>query len=196
MKISFKWDKDNEVIDKAIKAINSIDPKDFTTYTYNEFVTAVNRLKFRKIEMEREIYKLPLTLAKYIINKAADEGKNVTTLRLQELLYLVYKEAVLDGIKDVIDSMSFEARNVIPTCKVVNDEYSVYGATPILREDVTDDEYDVIPDKVIEITDKVLKDNLDIPYWKLLENVKNDKAYNKAYKYGSGTIILYKDIEK
>lgn len=185
-------------VQEAIDAINLVKIEEFDIDNYYLFLTAIDKLKERKKKHEFTKYKLGLVIARLIINGAIKRNSPVSSMNLQRLLYLVYREGVIKQIPNIEKTMMFEAWKNAPIFKIVYDEYCLYGAsTPLMVvEEIQPQDFELVPYGIIKIIDTILEENLKKPYFELTNEIQKESAFAKAWKKGRGTIIDPKDIKK
>lgn len=127
----------------------------------------------------------PILVSKYIIKYANINNLYITVNTLQEILYDIDKEFILNrGYKLITED--FLAKESGPVLESVDKEYGDMGIFPlILEEDIEDLE---LNEEEIEVINKLIVNRLDIPEWERgvkREYTKNSPWYN-VYKNGDG----------
>lgn len=76
-----------------------------------------------------------IEIAKCFIKKGYDEGKPVTQMQLQKLVYFANGYNLVSNGEPLINE-AFEAWDYGPVCPTIYHEYKIYGANPIIPDDV------------------------------------------------------------
>lgn len=133
-----------------------------------------------------------LTVAKYIIDKCFKEGRPITNLRLQKLLYFIQGYSYCSKNEEMFreDMEAWPYGPVVPEVYFV---YNGYSGAQIRREyddvDINDDDRKII-DKVINVLSKYKDWDLvkatheqDSPWAISIENFSKDIAKSEIRKY-------------
>ena len=158
-----------------------MDLEDISMDFYGYFVYNVNRIKyFCKGGLKMK----GLDVAKYIIDKCYREGKTVTNLHLQKILYFVQGEYYKKTKKFLIDD-NFLAWKYGPVLKDVYEEYSWYYSSRIYESHSID-----IPQEVKDIIDPVIEEKRNKTAGALVnETHKPGGAWDQCYDGNKRTII-------
>lgn len=150
---------------------------DFPDY----FVYNIKKVKsFFKGEMKMK----GLDIAKYIVDKCYREGKPVTNLHLQKILYFVQGEYYRQTKKFLIED-DFLAWQYGPVLREVYDEYSWYYSSRIYES------YSIeIPEDIRSIIDPIIEEKRNKPAGALVnETHKLGSAWSKCYDKNKKTVI-------
>ncbi|MBZ7991501.1 MULTISPECIES: Panacea domain-containing protein [unclassified Campylobacter] len=130
--------------------------------------------------------------ANYIINEAIEQGKPVTNLKLQKMLFQAQLEAAKNDCK-LIDS-DFEAWQYGPVSREVYSEFAIYSSNDI---DKKQEQVEIKDDKK-KIIDAVIASNIDKNTWDLVEesHVENGAWDITIKNKGLKKTIDFKDIQK
>ena len=120
-----------------------------------------------------------ITVAKYIINRCAEDNQPVSNLQLQGILYIIQKTFLLAGVPVFEDE--FEAWQIGPVILKVYNSYCGFGASRIrlFFPDVQ------VPDEFRKIIDCIVKAKRQLAPWELAEET-NDAAWKQTYSNGTG----------
>lgn len=125
-----------------------------------------------------------LDVAKYIIDKCYREGKPVTNLHLQKILYFVQGGYYKHTKKFLIDD-SFLAWKLGPVIKDVYEEYSWYYSSRIYESHSID-----IPEDVKEIIDPIIEERRNKTAGALVnETHKPGGPWDQCYDGNKRTVI-------
>lgn len=122
-----------------------------------------------------------LDLAKYIITKCSEDGKPISNLQLQKILFYIQKEYLVQtGMPAFLDRI--EAWQYGPVVPVVYSRFCGYGARPIQTKffDISINDTTII--------DKVLIEKRSMDPWKLVaETHRENGAWAKVFNAGLGS---------
>lgn len=152
------------------------------------FVYNIKKVKnFFKGEMKMK----GLDIARYIIDKCYREGKPVTNLHLQKILYFVQGEYYRKTKKFLIED-DFLAWQYGPVLREVYDEYNWYYSSRIYES------YSIeIPEEIRNIIDPIIEEKRNKPAGALVnETHKPGSAWSKCYKSGNKRIVIPKELIK
>ena len=139
---------------------------------------------------------LSIAVANSILKRFFDDGKAITPLKLQKLLYFVYKKYLYDTRTSLLTE-HLEAWPRGPVSPVVYQAFKHYGSSPI--------------DDYAKINNKINMINSDyIPFWSAVEYVyhnygdldaitlvnithEQDTAWDKAYNGKDGRNLYISD---
>ena len=93
-------------------------------------------------------------IARYIIDYSCDQGKTVSNLRLQKVLYFVQAEFLVSKGEPCF-AEEIRAWNLGPVVPGVYQEYKMYGSAPIPSNGTRGESYGIAPDDVELINDIV-----------------------------------------
>jgi len=124
-----------------------------------------------------------LNIAKYTINKCAEEGNPISNLHLQKILYFIQREFLKNGI--VAFSDRIEAWQFGPVVPDVYAHYCGFGAMRINRN------YNIILDSFdkqkFDMINSVIAEKSIIYPWDLVEEThEKGKAWDIIFKDGDG----------
>lgn len=133
-----------------------------------------------------------LDVAKYIVDKCCKEGKAITNLHLQKILYFVQGEYFHQTGKFLIED-DFLAWKYGPVLNDVYEEYRWYYSARIYE---THDEIEISQyDR--DIIDPVIEEKRSKTVGKLIaESHKTNGAWDRCYNGDKNTIISKMDIKK
>lgn len=120
-----------------------------------------------------------ITLAKYIINRCAEDNEPVSNLQLQGILYIIQKTFLKTGIPVFEDE--FEAWPIGPVILRVYNSYCGFGASRIrlFFPDVQ------VPNEFRQLIDLIVITKRKLAPWELAEET-NDAAWKQTYSNGTG----------
>lgn len=122
-----------------------------------------------------------MEVARYIITRCSEEGRAISNLKLQKMLYFLwvdfYKKT---GRKLFLDDIC--AWQLGPVVPEVYYEYCPYGGRPIFAEYTSE-----IKNKDQRILDDLIRKYIDIPASVLVSRThKSGSAWDRIYKNGLG----------
>lgn len=128
-----------------------------------------------------------LEVAKYVINHEHKEGRPITNLRLQKLLYFVQAKILVETGNPCFDD-EMEAWDFGPVVPSVYHNYKFFGAWNLMDEPK--------PPKLPEENriNEMLKKCSVYPTNQLVEITHTQRPWIEAYAKGRGTVIHNKDI--
>lgn len=129
-----------------------------------------------------------ITLAKYIVTKCTQEGKPVTNLELQKILFAIQKDYLKHG--EVAFHNNFEAWQAGAIIPSVYFHFCGFGAMPIFMTYNDENiEAEIRDKKRIDVL--ISKNRTDLP-WELMSNSYTN-SWGKVYQNGKGDrhIISY-----
>lgn len=143
-------------------------------------------------------------VAACIVNMAISNGKPVSNLQLQKILYFAQRDYIRSHNGNVLFPDSFEAWQYGPVVPSVYRSYSIFGGSPIFKAaEYRDFNIFVGKREPIEKVDGIELDSVAetyrkwgfLPAWQLVESTHKpggawDSVYNRDGKSGSG----YKDV--
>lgn len=122
-----------------------------------------------------------LDLSKYVISKCVEDGRPITNLQLQKILY--YIQVYFLQHDDIAFPDAIEAWQFGPVVPNVYYYYCGYGAMPI----VSTHERFIIESKDKNIINSIIESKRDLDPWKLVEEThRKNGAWDQIYKNGSG----------
>lgn len=122
-----------------------------------------------------------IDIARYIIDKCAKEGKSVSNLQIQKIMYFLQKEYLKNHSHELFPN-EIQAWQFGPVVPDVYYQYCGYGSMPISLNYVIDVEEE---DKAI--IDKIVQDKRVLNPWDLVaETHAIGKAWSIVYKNGMG----------
>ena len=128
-----------------------------------------------------------LEVAKYIINKCTSDGKLITNLQLQKILYYV-QMYFLKNQKRAIFSDEIEAWQFGPVIREVYDYFCGSGAMTIYYIQIGGS--NIAYEDAILI-DKIVEEKRDLNPWKMVKDThEKGKAWDLIYQDGLG----YKEV--
>lgn len=120
-------------------------------------------------------------LSKYIVTKCIYDGKPISNLQLQKILYYVQKAYLNKGGRAFSDEI--EAWQFGPVVPESYYRFAGFGAMPI---SLPYDGIDIAPSDQ-EIVDPIVEAKREMNPWDLVEEThKPDGAWSQIYKNGSG----------
>lgn len=131
-----------------------------------------------------------LDVAKYVIAHENNQGRNITNLRLQKLLYFVQAKVLCEG-NDECFSDEMEAWDFGPVAPDVYHNYKVFGAMNLTETSK--------PPRFLaheELIDSMLDNCAKFSTNKLVEITHRQKPWKDAYAKGRGTVIPNEEIKK
>lgn len=143
-------------------------------------------------------------VAACIVNMAISNGKPVSNLQLQKILYFAQRDYIRTHDGNILFDDSFEAWQYGPVVPSVYRSYSIFGGSPIYKAAEYRD-FNIFAGKKepIEIVDGAELASVAVTYrewgslpaWQLVESTHKpggawDSVYNRDGKSGSG----YKDV--
>ena len=122
-----------------------------------------------------------LDVARYVVTRANKQGRPVSNLKLQKILYFLWVEFFRFSGKPLF-SEDICAWPLGPVCPEVYYEFCSYGGTPITRE------YDIsLTESVSDIIDPVLDDLLDCSASYLVSKThQSGSAWDIIFSNGEG----------
>lgn len=127
-----------------------------------------------------------MDLVGYVIMYSECQGKSVTNLRLQKLLYFIQKEYLTQFGRPAFDDEIY-AWQYGPVIPAVYHEFSYYTNTPI---DNIDCNYD-IDENLKEVIKTVVDRYINIPTWQLVQYThQKTSPWSKAISEGRDVILL------
>jgi uncharacterized phage-associated protein len=144
----------------------------------------------------------PLYAANNMIRRAVDQGINLTNLKLQKLLYLLYTRYMFD-VKAALFPNRFEAWQYGPVLTDIYDIFKIEGASPIteLRPDANGKIYIVSEKEMFgDCFDRIWSNyaRKSASYLVSLthgdENPNYKTAWHKAYEISPGAFLDDDDI--
>lgn len=130
-----------------------------------------------------------LEVAKYVIDHEHSNGREITNLRLQKLLYFVQaKVLVKKGYPCFDDEM--EAWDFGPVVPAVYYAYKVFGSMDI----ISDDSYPVLNKQVSSCIDSILDYCKDFPTFQLVEITHKQAPWITARRMGQKSVISKNSI--
>lgn len=136
-----------------------------------------------------------LSVAKYIINKCCEEGKPISNLQLQKILYYVQVAFLKRWNGKPCFSDEIEAWRFGPVVRDVYNKYCGFGALPICEfygvENIFSSEEKTIVDRIVSEKRKSMP-------WELVRDTHApDKAWDQIYSGGFGNgCVIPKDLLK
>lgn len=136
-----------------------------------------------------------LDIAKYVVAKCYKDGKPITNLKLQKILYFIQKEYLCSGSKAFSDDI--EAWMYGPVVSDVYYHYCTSGAMPIFSID-DKDLTSILSEEDKERINKIIDKYIDYDVWKLVEltHTKGGAWDSTFTNKGAYHIILDDDIIK
>lgn len=129
-----------------------------------------------------------LDVAKYVINYEISQGRSVTNLRLQKLLYFIQAKVLVETGKPCFEE-EMEAWDYGPVSPSVYHNYKFFGAWSLAAEQSA-------PKLQNEALINSMLLNCSNYSTKLLVDITHkQKPWKDAYAKGKGTTIHNKDIE-
>lgn len=121
-----------------------------------------------------------IAIAKYIINRCAEDNEPVSNLQLQGILYIIQKTFLRAGGVPVFEN-EFEAWQIGPVILKVYNSYCGFGALRIrlFFPDVQ------VPDEFRKTIDCIIRTKQKLAPWELAEETL-DAAWKQTYSNGTG----------
>lgn len=129
-----------------------------------------------------------ITLAKYIVTKCTQEGKPVTNLELQKILFAIQKDYLKQDKVAFYDNFeAWQSGAIVPS---VYFHFCGFGAMSIFMTYDDENIEDIIKDK--DRIDKLINENRANFPWELMSD-RNKNSWEKVYQNGKGDkhIITY-----
>lgn len=124
-----------------------------------------------------------LEVAKYIVNLCLEQGRPISNLQLQKIMYLAHVFYIMKEQENLIDD-AFEAWRLGPVIPEVYEKYSIYAGAPIIP--FYKDEANIDSEKIRVVEKLIINLSAKKP-WKLVELTHlKDGAWDKTYKNGEG----------
>lgn len=133
-----------------------------------------------------------LEIAKYVINHEHNNGREITNLRLQKLLYFVQAKILVEtGNPCFNDKM--EAWAYGPVVPIVYDEYKKFGNLPINESQKLTE---VIDSDIKKYIDEILNYFAATPTFGLVQITHNQTPWIEAKQKGLHSTIEIESIKK
>lgn len=132
-------------------------------------------------------------VAKYIIHKCQVDGKPISNLKLNCILYLLQKYWLTEFNESLFDD-DFVVRSFGPCILDVYHKFCIYGAQPIWFVSYPQQELAINSDYK-NVIDKIVDEKRTLEFWDLLEEV--DDVNKLLYDNGKGAFnIIPKEMIK
>lgn len=125
-----------------------------------------------------------LEVAKYVINHEHNNGREISNLRLQKLLYFVQAKVLVETGDPCFDDV-MEAWDYGPVVPVVYHKYKIYGSWDIQISDVLVD----IEDRIRTFIDAMLDYCRNYPTYQLVEITHKQDPWIQAHQRGTKSEI-------
>jgi len=128
-----------------------------------------------------------LTITKYFLYKANQEGDLITNLKMQKLLYYAQAWYLVNFGKTLFDDQIL-AWNLGPVIKSVYDEYKEFRHTPIIFEDDSGEILKQFDKEDLNFLDEFYDQFSGYSAHDLVNMSHNEEPWKKAYKTASQII--------
>ena len=125
-----------------------------------------------------------LEVAKYVINHEHSNGREITNLRLQKLLYFVQAKVLVETGNPCFDD-EMEAWDFGPVVPAVYYAYKVFGSLDI----ITDDAAPVLSRRISIFIDSILEYCKNFPTFQLVEITHKQNPWVSARRMGQKSVI-------
>lgn len=121
-----------------------------------------------------------LDVAKYVINHEHNNGREISNLRLQKLLYFVQAKILVETGDTCFDD-TMEAWDYGPVVPIVYHEYKIFGSLDISLGYMEVN----IDKKIAKFIDLIIDYCSNFPTYQLVEITHNQNPWRQAYKRGA-----------
>lgn len=131
-----------------------------------------------------------LEIAKYVIVHEHNNGREISNLRLQKLLYFIQAKVLVETGEPCFDDI-MEAWDYGPVVPVVYHEYKIFGSLDIKINPIKV----TIEGKIAELIDLIIDYCSKFPTYQLVEITHKQNPWKQAYKRGAKVEIKSSSIK-